>query len=164
MATLRGQGQLQVRAGRIERLCPDGDRIRVRWRPRGQRETRDFDVARVVDCSGADRRLEHTRDPLWRQLLDSGLATPDAAGLGLLTAAHGALIGRDGGAAAQLYYLGPMLRADHWEATAVAELAVRAESLAAWLARPDPLRLPMARSAASAIGSTADRSLQAAPG
>jgi hypothetical protein len=34
----------------------------------------------------------------------------------------------------RLYYLGPMLRADHWEATAATELRDHAERLAAHLA------------------------------
>jgi hypothetical protein len=40
----------------------------------------------------------------------------------------------DGRASRQLYYLGPMLRADHLDATAAAELAGHAEQLAAHLA------------------------------
>jgi uncharacterized NAD(P)/FAD-binding protein YdhS len=65
----------------------------------------------------------------------TGLAVADPLGLGWLTGAHGALIDRDGRAARHLYYLGPMLRAAHWEATAVGELRVHAQQLAAALAR-----------------------------
>ena len=57
----------------------------------------------------------------------------DPSGLGWLTGLHGALIDRDGRAARHLYYLGPMLRAAHWEATAVGELRVHAQQLAAAL-------------------------------
>jgi uncharacterized NAD(P)/FAD-binding protein YdhS len=44
------------------------------------------------------------------------------------------LVAADGRTATRLFYLGPMLRAAHWEATAVGELRVRAEALAAALA------------------------------
>ena len=36
----------------------------------------------------------------------------------------------DGGASEHLYYLGPLLRAAHWEATAATELRNHAEHLA----------------------------------
>ena len=47
------------------------------------------------------------------------------------------MIDADGRATTRLFYLGPMLRADHWEATAVGELRVRAEQLAATLSKPE---------------------------
>lgn len=131
--SLRRSGQLQVRAGCIEQLCADGNRIVTVWRPRGRFNTQELCVDRVVDCSGADRRLESTNDVLLRYLLDSGLASPDPAGLGLRTGQFGALIDADGQSTKRLFYLGPMLRADHWEATAAGELRVRAENLAAVL-------------------------------
>jgi hypothetical protein len=40
----------------------------------------------------------------------------------------------DGRAGEQLFYLGPMLRADHWEATAATELRNHAEQLVRYLA------------------------------
>jgi uncharacterized NAD(P)/FAD-binding protein YdhS len=89
----------------------------------------------VINCTGTDRRLAHTRDPLLRGLMASGLAVADPLGLGWRTAEHGALIDRDGRAASHLFYLGPMLRADHWEATAVGELRVHALRLASALAQ-----------------------------
>ena len=138
--SLRRSGQLQVRAGCIQQLCADGNRIAALWRARGRFDTQELLVDRVVDCSGADRRLEHTTDVLLRYLLDTGLASPDAVGLGLRTGQHGALINADGQPATRLFYLGPMLRADHWEATAVSELRVRAEKLAAVLSKADALR------------------------
>jgi uncharacterized NAD(P)/FAD-binding protein YdhS len=72
-----------------------------------------------------------------RALMDSGLAVADPLGLGWRTGAHGALIDRDGRPAAHLFYLGPMLRADHWETTAVGELRVHAQQLTTALARID---------------------------
>jgi len=68
--------------------------------------------------------------------LTQGLVTPDENNLGIRTAAYGALIGSHGRAAPNLFYVGPMLRADHWEATAAHELRGHAEQLAAYLAAP----------------------------
>jgi uncharacterized NAD(P)/FAD-binding protein YdhS len=151
VAAMRASGQLQVHAGSIRKLRTEGRRIAVLWRPRGRSDTQELRVDRVVECSGSDRRLERTADVLLRQLLDDGIASSDATGLGLRTGKNGALIDASGRAAAELFYLGPMLRAAHWEATAVRELRLRAEELAAELANREPSggALPAARVAHS---------------
>ena len=134
VADMRRSGQLLVRAGCIGQLHEHNGGVRVHWRPRGCRERQEFNVDRVIDCSGSDHRLQGTTDPLWRQLLDAGLVLPDPAGLGLRTGRHGALVDAGGHPSSRLFYLGPMLRAEYWEATAVGELRARAESLASTLA------------------------------
>ena len=58
---------------------------------------------------------------------------PDALGLGFRTGKHGALIDSEGWPGLHLYYIGPMLRAEHWEATGASELKGHAERLAAHL-------------------------------
>jgi uncharacterized NAD(P)/FAD-binding protein YdhS len=141
IGALRASGQLQIRAGRVLELVADGARIEVQWRPRGRVAAERIRVDRVIDCSGSDSRILHTKDPLLRHLLDSGVATPDPNGLGLRTGEHGALISRDGELASQLFYVGPMLRAQHWEATAVGELRHHVDSLAKAL-RTMPARAP----------------------
>jgi uncharacterized NAD(P)/FAD-binding protein YdhS len=132
---LRRSGQLQVRAGSVRQLCAQADGVVALWQARGRFDTQELWVDRIIECSGLDHRLERTADPLLRYLLDAGLAWPDAAGLGLRTGKHGALVGADGRASTRLFYLGPMLRADHWEATAVSELRQHAERLALALAQ-----------------------------
>jgi uncharacterized NAD(P)/FAD-binding protein YdhS len=135
LRTLIGSGQLVVHAGSVQQLRAAGDRLVVTWRRRGSSMSELLHVEQVVECSGTERRLHGTRDPLWRQMLEVGLATADANGLGLRTGPHGALIERDGRTSGNVFYLGPMLRADHWEATAASELRARAEALAAHLQR-----------------------------
>jgi uncharacterized NAD(P)/FAD-binding protein YdhS len=133
LRALQASGQLQVRAGWIKGLTSNGAGITVQWIARGQREPQELRVDRVIDCSGPGGRLEQTTDALLRNLQHTGIATADALGLGLRTASHGALVDSEGVGATQLFYLGPMLRADHWEATAVGELRQHAEGLAAVL-------------------------------
>jgi uncharacterized NAD(P)/FAD-binding protein YdhS len=132
---LQGSGRLRIHAGHIVRIEAAGDALQVRWRPRGERSSSALVVDRLINCAGADRRLARSRDPLVQQLMAAGLAVADPLGLGWRTGAHGALIGHDGLAANDLFYLGPMLRAEHWEATAVGELRVHAQRLAAVLAQ-----------------------------
>jgi uncharacterized NAD(P)/FAD-binding protein YdhS len=135
LAGLRRAGQLQVHAGYILRIEAAGRGLRVRWRPRGAAAVGELAVDRVINCTGTDRRLARTRDRLLQGLMANGLAVADPLGLGWRTAANGALIDRDGTIASHLYYLGPMLRADHWEATAVGELRLHAQRLADTLVR-----------------------------
>lgn len=146
---LRASAQLRVHAGRILRLVADRSRISLHWYARGQSDIQQLSVDRILDCSGSDYRILKTRDPLLRHLLDAGVASIDQNALGLRTGAQGALINRDGDTAQQLFYLGPMLRASHWEATAVGELRQRVDSLAQTLrslsARQPALRLRPSR-------------------
>ena len=143
---LRETGRLQVHAGRIESLRLEAPGVAVRWRPRGHSELEETVVDRVINCTGPDYDLTRTRDPLLRSLVKEGLALPDAHGLGLRTGRHGAVIDAAGWPATNLHYLGPMLRAEHWEATAAAELAVHAEGLAEHL-RADRAAVGATRSA-----------------
>jgi uncharacterized NAD(P)/FAD-binding protein YdhS len=133
---LRRASQLHIHAGRILDFEPVGEKIRVTWRVRGTDEIRTLLVDRVVNCTGSDYNATRSRDPLTRSLLDQGLATPDSLGLGLRTGNHGALIDVRNRPVTGLYYIGPMLRADHWECTAAQELRIHAERLAHHLAAP----------------------------
>lgn len=133
---LHERGRLHFHAGRLLECRPREQRIEVVWQPRGsgQFQARTFD--QVINCTGPDYRVTHSREPLWRSLLEGGLCVPDALGLGIRTGAHGAVIDGSGRAASHLFYVGPMLRADHWEATAVHELRGHALSLVQRLLRP----------------------------
>ena len=134
IAELRRTGRLQVHAGHLVRLEPDNSRIRLQWRPRGKSVHQEINVDWVVNCTGPDYNLHRSSDPLFKSLVRSGLVVPDAHGLGLRTGANGAVVDADGWPGTHLFYVGPMLRADHWEATAAAELRVHAERLASHLA------------------------------
>ena len=133
---MRRANQLNVHAGRILRFELVGEKIRVSWRARGGSEIQTLLVDRVVNCTGADYNLARSRDTLTRSLLEQGLVASDALGLGLRTSTHSAVIDSRSRVANNLYYIGPMLRADHWECTAAQELRVHAERLALHLATP----------------------------
>jgi len=134
METLRRSGMLEINAGRIHRVEPDGDRLRVTWRRRGADRPETCVVDAVVNATGPDYAVKRSRNPLLQALRTAGLLSEDSLDLGLRTTAHGACVGADGRAGEQLFYLGPMLRADHWEATAATELRNHAEQLARYLA------------------------------
>jgi uncharacterized NAD(P)/FAD-binding protein YdhS len=135
IASLRRNGTLQVNAGRIDSARAAGDRLQVAWRPRGSRgAAATLTVDLVVNATGPDYALRRSADPLLNSLRAAGMVSEDALDLGLRTALHGACIDAQGNASRHLYYLGPMLRATHWEATASTELRNHAEKLATHLA------------------------------
>jgi uncharacterized NAD(P)/FAD-binding protein YdhS len=133
---LRRADRLHIHAGRILDFELVGEKIRVSWRARGSDDIQTLLVDRVINCTGADYNAVRSRDTLLRSLIAHGLATPDTLGLGLRTANYGALLDSRNRIVPNLYYIGPMLRADHWECTAAQELRVHAERLAHHLSVP----------------------------
>lgn len=132
--TLRNSQRLTIHAGHIKEIIPRGERIEVIWRQRGTQRRRAQQFDRVINCTGPDYAIARSSEPLWRNLVQCGLCVADALGLGLRTGPHGAVVDADGWPGPHLFYVGPMLRADHWEATAAHELRGHAEKLAALLA------------------------------
>jgi uncharacterized NAD(P)/FAD-binding protein YdhS len=130
---LRERGRMRVKAGRIQKMAETDGRIKVWWQPRGAEDCESLQVDWVINALGPDYVLERTTDPLTRSLLNSGMISPDPLQLGLRTGPHGACIDRRGSVSEQLFYLGPMLRATHWESTGTAELLLWAEDLAGHL-------------------------------
>jgi uncharacterized NAD(P)/FAD-binding protein YdhS len=134
ITALRSSGKLRVNAGRIDSLMADGSRLRVNWRPRGGRSIATLTVDCVINATGPGTGLERSTSPLLSSMRQAGLVSADALDLGLRTAQFGACIDAQGVPSEDLYYLGPMLRADHWEATAATELRDHARDLASHLA------------------------------
>jgi uncharacterized NAD(P)/FAD-binding protein YdhS len=131
--SLKGSGRLHIHAGRIQRMQSQGAQIHVSWSERSTGEQRSHLFDRVINCTGPDYNIARSKDRLWRNLLQCGLCVPDSCGLGLRTGPNGGVIDADGWPGPHLFYVGPMLRADYWEATAVGELRMHARALAAIL-------------------------------
>jgi uncharacterized NAD(P)/FAD-binding protein YdhS len=130
---LRASRRLHVHAGRLLTIEAAHGGVRAIWLARGSQQRRTLDAAEVVICTGPDYDVSRSPERLWQALLSRGLAVSDALRLGIRTGPAGALVARDGSASRRLFYIGPMLRADYWEATAVGELRTHAERLAAAL-------------------------------
>jgi uncharacterized NAD(P)/FAD-binding protein YdhS len=133
LAQLRACGKLRINAGRVDDVSPLGDRLQVSWRGRGGQPRSTLTVDVIVNATGPDYALERSREPLLRSLRAQGLIAADALQLGIRTDPTGACLNARGERTEDLYYLGPMLRADYWEATAVTELRGHAERLAQYL-------------------------------
>ncbi|HJV70387.1 FAD/NAD(P)-binding protein [Ideonella sp.] len=142
-------GQAEVQAGRLQAIVPaPGGGFEVRWRPRGaeagvQAQRR---VAAVVNCTGPSARVGHAPATVAGALLASlqaqGRLMVDELGLGLKVDAAHRLLDARGQPQPGLYYVGPMLKAQHWEAIAIPELRVHAQAVAEHLLRQVPVRAP----------------------
>lgn len=131
---LRNSKRLHIHAGHIQKIEARGERLEVFWHSRRDGKAQSLLVDQVVNCTGPDYNIARSQEPLWKNLLQCGLCVPDSLGLGLRTGPKGAVVDADEWPGPHLFYIGPMLRADHWEATAVGELRVHAEQLAGLLA------------------------------
>ncbi len=127
---LRTRGRLRVRAGRLLRARRTSDAVEVLIRERGfaHASREEFDV--VIRATGFDTDVERTSHPLIAQLRESGSITPDRLGLGIEASPRFEALDGNGSPVRGLYALGPLLRAQWWEITAVPELRVAARTLA----------------------------------
>jgi uncharacterized NAD(P)/FAD-binding protein YdhS len=89
-----------------------------------------LDAGWLVNGTGPAADVRQAADPLIRDLLQAGLARPDALGLGLDADTGGAVRDAAGRPSGRLFALGPPLRGTRYETTAIAEIAVQAEALA----------------------------------
>ncbi len=120
--TLREKKRLEVRAGRIVETRRIKDGIVVAWRPRGGDTPREELFDAVVNVTGPDGNPNRSSCALVQSLIDQALCEPDGLGLGWGTDPDGRLFDANGNASEVLFYVGPLLRARHWEAVAVPEL------------------------------------------
>jgi len=126
----RAEGRLTLMAARVTGIEPADGGFAVTVRPRGQAATRTWVVDHVINCTAPSGRLAASPSPLVASACASGLLVPDALGLGLQVDEALHVLGRDGQPSTWLHYVGPLLKARDWEATAVPELRQHAAALA----------------------------------
>jgi uncharacterized NAD(P)/FAD-binding protein YdhS len=139
---LRDAGLLDARAGRLRVLQEIDGGVEAVFAPRSGGDEQRLRVAHVVNCTGPSTDLERVAEPLVLQLRRDGRLLQDPLRLGVQVDAQGSLLDRDGRPSPCLHYIGPLLRARDWEATAVPELRMHARVLAERLL--DGLPLPAA--------------------
>lgn len=130
---LMRSGKLEIRRGRIKSLCLTGDArapVCVFWNPYASATMVQMRVEKIINCMGPGHDLRQSPLPLIRQLLSSGLITPDALGLGLAVDAAGKAIRVCGGVEPALFALGPVTRGTFWEVTAIPDIRVKAADVA----------------------------------
>ncbi|WP_095112932.1 FAD/NAD(P)-binding protein [Pseudomonas sp. Irchel 3H7] len=124
------QGRLRPMAGRICDIAPMHDGLRVHVAMRGAESVKAIDVSHIINCTGPNSNLARVEDRLIVQLCEAGLIQPDTLELGVCVDESLAARNSHGVGTPWLSYVGPMLKAQFWEATAVPELRVYARDLA----------------------------------
>jgi uncharacterized NAD(P)/FAD-binding protein YdhS len=126
----RREGQLTVIAGRIRALAGCSTGVELTFSRRGSDSIETLVADRIINCTGPSRSLQAGQSQLVDALLARGLARPDQLALGLEVTSDGALRAADGTASQRIFALGPILKGQLWETTAVRELRVQAHDLA----------------------------------
>jgi uncharacterized NAD(P)/FAD-binding protein YdhS len=122
LASQLGSGRIQIHAGRITAYHENSDGVEITYRDRKSGRSESLLVDRVLNCTGPEVDCRKVADPLLKNLLRQGLASPDSLFLGLEVSDEGALIGRDGLVLDFLYAIGPLRKGSLWETTAVPEI------------------------------------------
>lgn len=122
MEALQRRKKLEIEAGRIVEARRIKGGVVVAWHARGSDKLRETLFDAIVNATGPDANPGRSACPLVQSLVEQGLCEPDGLGLGWGTDPDGRLFDARGNASDVLFYVGPHLRARHWEATAVPEL------------------------------------------
>jgi uncharacterized NAD(P)/FAD-binding protein YdhS len=124
----RAERKLDVLAGSVVSCVPGRRGLDVVLRLPGGARTERFDV--IVRCIGPALERSEIDSPLVHDLLATGRAAADPAGLGIVTDEEGRVVGADGQPGEHLLALGALRRASSWETTAVPDISVHALALA----------------------------------
>ncbi len=125
---LRSAGRLSVQRGRIVAVTETPTGLRVRIADSGR--VTEVAAGWLINATGPAADITATADPLLRDLLDGGLARPDPLRLGIEADAGGALLDASGGPSDTIFALGPPLRGQLYETTAIPEIRDQAARLA----------------------------------
>jgi uncharacterized NAD(P)/FAD-binding protein YdhS len=121
-------------SGRIIRASAKAGKIEVEIRRRGHSDIARLHFDKVINCTGPCQNVEHIQDQLISFLKCSGLVSVDPLSLGIKVNEQYQVLSQAGVPLHWLSYIGPMLKAELWEATAVPELRVHAGHLATAIA------------------------------
>ncbi len=130
---LRRAEKLVVMAGRLQSVEFGATGVAMTVRARGDKTEKPvhrIEGTWLVNCSGPQLDYDRISDPLIRSLFDAGLARPDSLSLGLDLGDDYRLVSRDGVASDVLFALGPPIRGNLWETTAVPDIRKQCEAVA----------------------------------
>lgn len=128
------EGRLTIRAASLQGVDVSADgRPRIRLRHRGQADVRVVEGDGLINSTGIEYDWRRVDKALPRQLLERGLIRPGNLGLGIAADRSGAVLNTHSEPAKRLFAMGPPLRGEWWESTAVTDVALQAKALAARL-------------------------------
>ncbi len=128
--TMLNAGQLELLSGRIQNYQIQADKVQVTYIDRNSNQSKTISVSKVINCTGSEIDFCQIQDPLIVNLIKQGLLCSDELALGLKADEHGALIDTSNKVSDILFTLGPPLKGQLWESTAVPEIRMQAKKLA----------------------------------
>ncbi|MHC5855437.1 FAD/NAD(P)-binding protein [Nostoc sp.] len=134
-------GQLTITAGRIQDYQTTPNAVAVTVRQRQTQGNQVLQVSRVVNCTGVQANYQRSPQSLIANLRTQGLIRPNDIGLGLDTAADGAVLDAQGKRSSLFYTLGTPRKGNLWETIAIPELREQAQVLAATVLQSLPVRV-----------------------
>ena len=128
--TGRDNGQLQVKAARLENVTEHNGKLLVQIKVKGKETSETIAVQRIINCTGPQGNYSKIFTPLVQSLISGKLITADELQLGLKAQPDGRLLQENGLPSCSLFTIGPALRGALWESTAVPEISEQAAHLA----------------------------------
>ncbi|MGJ7514102.1 FAD/NAD(P)-binding protein [Pseudomonas baetica] len=117
-------------AGRILSIDHEEECVSVRIKARGTENVVECKFDQVINCTGPCTDIGKITDDFISFLSKEAIICADALSLGINVDKDYAVVDRSGVSLSWLSYIGPMLKAQLWEATAVPELRQHARALA----------------------------------
>lgn len=128
------EGRLTIQAASLQGVASSADgRPQIRLRYRGQTQVRVVEGDGLINSTGIEYDWRRVDKALPQQLLDQGLIRVGNLGLGIAADPSGAVLNAQSQPAKRLFAMGPPLRGEWWESTAVTDVALQAKALAAKL-------------------------------
>jgi len=129
IARMIDDGRLEIVAGKVLDVFPEGDDARVELRRRGSQNVESLRVARIISCKGVRTDPERSSNPLVASLFARGLAHADSLRIGIEVDAQCAILDHGGQPSQRLFAIGPMSQAAFWEIVAVPDIRLQTAAL-----------------------------------
>jgi len=125
------QNQLQLSAGRMVKVTKTGSKFEMEYVHSNLNQVSKATGEVLINCTGPQSDYSKINNPLLKDVLHQGLARKDSLSMGFDTTKEGQLINADGKMEQGLYTIGPPMKGILWEITAVPEIKMQAEKMAA---------------------------------
>ncbi|MCW3071765.1 MAG: hypothetical protein JWO44_1655 [Bacteroidetes bacterium] len=128
---LMQSGQLEVIGGRLQALNSINDSFEAFIKLRRVQDVKTLAVSKIVNCTGPQINFNELNEALVKSLLQQDLISADELKMGIRALPSGNALNSKAEPVPRLYALGSLLRGLMWETTAVPDLRVNAENVAA---------------------------------
>ena len=132
LSKLEKNGTLDFITGRITSIIDDGGDIKVTYFNKVIGTETELRVDAIVNCIGPESNYKRIAMPLIKNLLEKGIIKQNETGISI-KASDWCVIGNDNQVQTGLLAIGPLLKGELFESTAVPELKVQSDELADYI-------------------------------